>query len=478
MAPLNPPPETGPVPVSRQEFLKGIAGVAAMAGAHNLWNRKLPARQVNSASSEHLLARQQLNVKVDLARSSGKTLHKYLYGYATGALLDGNFRVAADRAAEKSARTLAPALIRLNTPVQQIIQSVFENGTEYPNWAPFADWIRHRSDFLGDRSRLVFGIGPNGNDTSIPPATWAAYAKAVALHFQRVSKEITYWEVGNECDPMGAAAYSKYFNAIADGLHAVNPAYQVGGPVASWWNGIDLPAFISYSGARIGFIDFHSYPVNDTDYTSAAYRKAATFADIRNARQALAGTVAARLPIGLLEYNMNGNEQPDGTFGLPGQGAITGAVYAALLLTQAFFSDSRFTMGALWDLVANSNYGVIGNAQHQGNYHTIDEQGWYLRQAARLMPGRQVAATTTLPDLQVLATRSGQRFSVQLVNYSLTKERTVAISVEGRRPGSPVTSWELSARHPAGRVSSKASLPRVSLPSESIVILNGLVRPP
>ena len=335
--------------------------------------------------------------------------------------------------------------------------------------------MQHRGDFLANGARLVFGIGPRAGDTSLSPATWAQYAKATALHFREIGQEITYWEAGNECDPMGAVVYSRYFNAIADALHSVSPAFLVGGPVASWWNGIDLPAFISQSGARLGFIDFHSYPVSGTESTQAAYEGAVAFADVLSARKAVAGTVAASLPIGLLEYNMNGEKQPDGLYGLPAQGTITGAVYAALLLTRAFASDpdASSLMGGLWDLVGDSNYGAIGNARDKTNYHLIDEQGRYLRQAARLMPGQQVTATTTVADLQVLATRNGQGFSVQLVNYNLGKKQSVAISIKGRTTSSPVARWELSATYPNGLLSTAPSLSQVPLPPQSIVILSG-----
>ncbi len=452
--------------VGRQAFLRGMAGVAVAAGSGI---RASSGRRPGPASE----AGRRASVRVDLSRTTGKTVGPYLYGYATGALLDGDFRLAANGAAGRSAGILAPALIRFNTPVQPIIQAVFAKGVSRPDWAPFSRWVAHRADFLRPGGRLVFGIGPAGGDTSIPPATWAEYAKATAVHFKRTGQQITYWEAGNECDPMGVAAYSRYFNAIADALHSVNPGYLVGGPVASWWNGIDLPAFVSRSGRRIGFIDFHSYPVNDKDSAQAAFHKAATFADVMDARRAVAGTVAARLPIGLLEYNMNGGPQPDGTYGLPAQGNVTGAVYVALLLARAFASDTGFTMGAMWDLVADSNYGAIGNAQDKASFRAIDEQGHYLRQAARLMPGQQVPATTAVPDLQVLATRNDRRFSAQLVNYHPRNTRQVTVSVSGRTPGSRVMRWELSARHPNGHASTIMSLARVSLPPQSIVILNG-----
>lgn len=49
--------------------------------------------------------------------------------------------------------------------------------------------------------------------------------------------------------------------------------------------------------------------------------------------------------------------------------------------------------------MADSNYGAIGNARDGTSYHAIDEQGWYLRQAARRMPGQQVLASTTVSRL-------------------------------------------------------------------------------
>jgi hypothetical protein len=447
------------VPLSRQTFLKGMAGVAVAAGL-----RRRPA-----TGSPPLAAR----VDVDLRNPTGKTVQPYLYGYATGNLLNNDFLLAADGIVESSAKTLAPSLIRFNTSETTIIQKIFANGVSQPNWTHLAHWVRYHTDFLGKDRRLVFGIGPSDADASLPPATWAEYAAATARYFRQIGQEITYWEVGNECDPMGARVYSQYFNAVAAALHSVNPGYLVGGPVASWWNGIDLPAFVSLSGAHLGFIDFHSYTVMDADSTQTAYARAATFPDVRNARRTVAGTVAANLPIGLLEYNMNAFPQQNGTYGLPAQGAITGAVYIALLLTQAFDSDPGFTMGGLWDLVNDSYYGAIGNARDKFSDHAIDEQGWYLRQAARLLPGHQAPVSTTGSDLQVLATVSDLRFSLQLVNYSLDQEQSVATTVLGREPGSPVTRWELSAGHPAGHVSTTTSLSHVSLPPQSIVILNG-----
>lgn len=197
----------------------------------------------------------QANAHIDLAAPTGRTLHREVYGYASGALLDNDFALAADPIVQHSATQLSAPLLRFNTPVQTLIQTVFANGVNHPDWTPFDNWVKNRRHFLKSDGRLVFGIGPGAGDTSIPPSVWAAYATATARHFRAIRQEIMYWEVGNECNGMGAEVYSTYFNAIADALHSVNSDYLVGGPVASWWNSIDLRTFVEKSGrSGIGFI--------------------------------------------------------------------------------------------------------------------------------------------------------------------------------------------------------------------------------
>jgi len=204
------------IPVSRHTFLTGVAGLAVLAAAR---------RRATSAAPTV--------ITIDLSRETGRTVHPFLYGYATGALLDNDFRLAANKTVEASGRTLSSPLIRLDTSASSLVQKIFARGVSRPDWTLISRWARHRGDFLRAGGRLVFGIGPAGGDTSITPATWAKYARSIAAHFREIGQEITFWEVGNECDPMGAALYSRYFNAMADALHSVSPAFLVGGPVAS-----------------------------------------------------------------------------------------------------------------------------------------------------------------------------------------------------------------------------------------------------
>lgn len=81
------------VPVSRQTFLKGLGGMAVAAGTRNLWTGRSPAQGRSAHPHRDLSA----NVTVDLSSGTGKTIQPDLYGYATGALLDNDFQLAANR---------------------------------------------------------------------------------------------------------------------------------------------------------------------------------------------------------------------------------------------------------------------------------------------------------------------------------------------------------------------------------------------
>ena len=78
-----------PVPVTRQAFLAGIAGVAAGVGMPGLWTMGRTARETITPRG---------GVTVNLSHATGKTVQAHLYGYATGALLDDDSLLAANKA--------------------------------------------------------------------------------------------------------------------------------------------------------------------------------------------------------------------------------------------------------------------------------------------------------------------------------------------------------------------------------------------
>ena len=410
------------------------------------------------------------NVTINFASQTGNAVSKYLYGFSTGPLQDGDggsFAIAANSTFIASAAKLRPTLIRFNITAGTVLN--WNNG----NTGVMNNFWNNYLRFCDPQVRLVMGV-PGGNDTSVSPQTCANWAASFAQAMKNAGTEIMYWEVGNELDGLGPNTYASYFNPVADALHAVNPNYQVGGPVASWWNGIDLGTFASLAGSRCAFIDFHLYGASPG--VTPSFNQAASDGTVSAARNQVQGTQLANLPIGVLEYNEV--DVPDSSAAGQTQAQVYGAVWVALLLTKWVSEETPALSGALmaglWDMVNDSNYGVIGNQFDGGgeNYTSIDPQGWYLGYAGQNMAGNIVSASTTQSNLQVMATVSGGKFAIQLVNYGGSAQ-TLNITASGVTLPSSLTRWELSQANPNTTTSTIANLSAVVVPAQSIVIVTG-----
>jgi hypothetical protein len=72
---------------------------------------------------------------------------------------------------------------------------------------------------------------------------------------------VRYWLVGNEPNFNGysASSYSDYFNRDYDAMKAVDPGIEVGGPAIAGYDAAWLAEFLTLSGTRVDFLDFHGY---------------------------------------------------------------------------------------------------------------------------------------------------------------------------------------------------------------------------
>jgi hypothetical protein len=159
--------------LSRRAVLEGLGGLATAAGISGLRFAGSRTGEERLARSAYLDGPMKARVTVDLGHPTGKWVQPHIYGYATGDLNNNDWLLAANGVVESSAEILAPPLIRFNTSESSIIQSVFTNGVGQPDWTHLARWEQYHSDFLGSNGRLVFGLGPNDADTSLPPAIWS-----------------------------------------------------------------------------------------------------------------------------------------------------------------------------------------------------------------------------------------------------------------------------------------------------------------
>jgi hypothetical protein len=105
--------------VSRKTFLRGVAGVAAGVGTRGLRTTGSPTRQANAARPARPHAGQRASVTVDLSSTTGKTIQPYLYGYATGALMDNNFQLAATEPSRDQPGNWHPPKARLMAAIGQ-----------------------------------------------------------------------------------------------------------------------------------------------------------------------------------------------------------------------------------------------------------------------------------------------------------------------------------------------------------------------
>jgi len=425
------------------------------------------------------------NTTVNLSDPTGQVMSKYIWGFSTGALGDvfpqpggppsTHFDVAARTTEQNTMAQIRPTLLRVNAD-QGLYQEYSANGqtSNMNNW-----WNNH-TKFMDPAYRFVVGIGwPWPGASASQAASWAF---TFANGQKQAGHEIFYWEVGNE--PAGGqsvSTYSSYFNAIADQLHLVNPAYKVGGPNTSYFSQYNDLQWINgganqvVNGAkRLGFYVAHSYNVDQSEPTLADKYAKANGIDT-TVRDLLDANGLAGCPIYMNEYNMDGTPGRETL-----QGTYVGAIYIALELHNSFaILGSRFEGAGLWDIIYDQNYGAVANRDVSpgGNPSTIDPQGYYLGKAGQTLFGTEYRTSTTIANMKILAVKpTTTTFAIQLINYDTSSNKTVSLSLLGGTPSGTITRWEIGKSSPnTPTISTQPSLATISVASETIVILSGQV---
>lgn len=97
-------------------------------------------------------------------------------------------------------------------------------------------------------------------------STATADAANMVRHFNiNTSNPVKRWIIGNEPDNSGSSSnmsatdYSNRFNALYDAMKAVDPTIEIGGPATAYYNTGFLDTFLTISGGRADFVDFHTY---------------------------------------------------------------------------------------------------------------------------------------------------------------------------------------------------------------------------
>jgi hypothetical protein len=212
--------------------------------------------------------------------------------------------------------------------------------------------------------------------------------------------------------------------------------------------------------------------VNNSDGTDAIYQKGVT-SSFRDPRNALGGRLA-QVPFMFLEYNMNGNQNPDGTWGDPRQAQPMGAIFIALQTQALFQSDGYVDSMAMWDIISNGNYGAVGNHQSNGDMTKITPQGWYLGNAGQMMEGKDCPVITSgLSKIKVWASLTATGFALQIVNYNTAGGAITVMPSLGRPTKGPFKRVDIGKDNPNAVTTAPPSVNSLSVPSEGIVLITG-----
>ncbi len=91
---------------------------------------------------------------------------------------------------------------------------------------------------------------------------WATDAANLVKHFNiTTGNPVARWVVGNEPDGNGltASAYSTGFNSMYDAMKAIDSTIKIGGPAVSFYSTSFIETFLTNTGTRADFLDYHQY---------------------------------------------------------------------------------------------------------------------------------------------------------------------------------------------------------------------------
>ncbi|WP_173133790.1 GH39 family glycosyl hydrolase [Kibdelosporangium persicum] len=269
-------------------------------------------------------------------------------------------------------------------------------------------------------------------------------AANLVRHFNQGGNPVGRWIVGNEPDTKGdklASSYAARFNATYDAMKAVDPAISVGGPAVSHPRMDYLAEFLSLSGSRTDFVDFHKYGAGEHAVCDVKLLAdtAQWTSDVSAVRALIAETVPARadrIGIQIGETNSDWGIHPDppgcdniGTEPVQYRNAAIwwgASVFGRLAEAGArgyVYGDKNGALGLLYDRPHENGAGVNERMPvYQGVGFFTGQQGTGLAHFGTSL----VKSATTLPDVEVYASDNPK--VVVLVNKGMSA-RNAVISV-------------------------------------------------
>lgn len=294
-------------------------------------------------------------------------------------------------------------------------------------------------------------------------------AAALVRHFNP-SDRVAYWVIGNEPNNEGTsvADYCALFNATVDKMKAVDPTIKVAGPAWSYYNAQDLQAFLDCAGARVDVIDYHHYAMGGSylDNATALAQTSSWEDEVTQIRRMLAATVparAAQIEVQVGEYHWSWRTGD----GYPGWNGDDRFYQAVTTVWGASVAGHIMRAGGRGHQYADQN-GALGltferssEATHYGRQVTDPMpiyHGLRMFSGGALFRGfgaTAVAASTTLPNVEVFASRQGE--NVVMINKDAGATQ-LAVIQSGGSASSQVDVWQTDASAPFQAPALKATL--------------------
>lgn len=438
---------------------------------------------------------------VDFSAPTGIAAPAALWGVAAAAPNNDHFIWCDNPTFLTAATKIMPALYRINcnsgnggagiSETGFWSLDIFVNGVGSPNWNVTKKFTDNAYRFISPTCRLIIGLmfeSKTGDGTFAYNLTdWKAVCTAMANQFSTVKGldgkplNIYGWEIGNETNGrISDPDYNSYFVAAADAFHAVNPNWVIIGPTWSFMPSAPAGGITSWGnavGSRKVACCWHRYLyglnagagnlVSDADLFTTNLNAL----DADNCRSSLASTPAANVDFFMGEWNIDfAALQPGETRQQQG----IGAPFAAKWIVDAFKAHKGFTMGAIWEMLGDGQYGIIRED------FSIDAEGWLLARAGRVMGGNEVSSTFGSSGLHVcLPVMNQGNVGVMIVNWD-----TAAISGQVALSQWPINSsgtgtltrFEVGVAQPQGADSTIGVTSGITdvltVPARSVVILH------
>ena len=417
-------------------------------------------------------------VQVNLGAETGQVVTGGEFGLATTmGTPNWSYQSYADPAFQKLADQYPTDLLRHNWELHTMMDLIYPSrgSASKPDFSRIDNYLNQQANLKGffDNSSgtqiVTLGL-PSWLNIADPAdqALYASMVKGIAQHFIDKGEPIPNYELVNEPDGhLNVTDLAHTFNAVADALHSFDPSTKLGGLSEAWYHGDDMATFYKIAGKNIGFVSWHQY-VEGSSGAKSDQQVVNDAMGVQDQGQAVRAQMRAAgipdsVPLFLGEYNVDGGEYTD-----PDNANMVGAVAAAATTYGMIHANANMTMGALWDVQNDSAYSVFG---HAGDYR-IDPVGVVLADLTAYMPGNLVQTTmpSNTPGLVGYTTKSGQGFSVALIDTNLSQGYTVDLSTSGL-PTTGLYRVEVSSANPQGSRTALGDLSHVSVAAGSVVII-------